>query len=199
MARNKAKHRAQRVAKRAEQPMKVAAEPHAETGIFPGQRSTVKQQGKPTLKVLHELAEALTRKRKSNQVIIEKVASVETRRQMKMVAEARVVSPSFEFRLDSLSDNGYLWRNEYQELMACSEVDTALFERGYAEIIDAGTGIDILKSMIFSHTGNESFAEQIGTGYLWKHENEALFAGYDGCNHKVSAMIDDNESFFMLQ
>lgn len=199
MARSKAKHRAQRVATRSEQPKQVAAELHAETDIFPSQRRAVKQQDKPTLKLLYELAEALTGKRKSNPAKVERVASVEARRQMKIVAEARVVSPSFEFRLDSLSDNGYLWRNEYQELVACSEADTALFKYGYAETIDAGTGIDILKSMIFSNAMDESFAEQIGTGYLWKHENEALFAGYDGCNHKVSAMIDDNESFFMHQ
>ncbi|MDP2212176.1 MAG: hypothetical protein Q8J63_10615 [Candidatus Aquicultor sp.] len=198
MARNKAKHRAQRVEKRLDQPRKVTAEPHAETRIFPGRKRVVKHESKPTIKVLHELAEALTRKRKPKLVNAERIVSVEARRQMKIVAEPRTVVPSFEFRLDALSDNGYLWRNEYQELLACSDVDTAVFKSGHAEIIEGDSGIDILRSMVFSNTMDESFAGQIGSGYLWKHENEALFAGYGGCNHKVSAIIDDNESFFMV-
>lgn len=198
MARNKAKRRAQRVEKRLDQPRKVTAEPHAETRIFPDRKRVVKHESKPTIKVLHELAEALTRKRKPKPVNAERVASVESRRQMKIVAEPRTVIPSFEFRLDALSDNGYLWRNEYQELLACSDVEVTVFKSGYAEIIEGDSGIDILRGMVFSHTMDEAFAEQIGTGYLWKDENEALFAGYGGCNHKVSAIIDDNECFLMI-
>lgn len=199
MARNKAKHRARRAEKRLDQPWKVtAAEPLAETRIFPGQKRVVKHQSKPTIKVLHELAAALTRKRKPKPVNAERIISVEARRQMKIVAEPRTVTPSFEFRLDALSDNGYLWRNEYQELPACSDVDTAVFKSGHAESIEGDSPIDILRSIVFSNSIDESFAEQIGTGYMWKNENEALFAGYGGCNHKVSAIIDDNESFFLV-